>query len=169
MSQLGVSESGGVTIYAPLRLRLTAAYGKSPFSAGFRGVNMEAVVQQLSPVPAPKGGLCAASWGGIRVPNSELGTRLGGTQLGVQWVRAWGYPTRSWVRAFGGAAAGAKWSALDAASTVPCSIVACRRVMSKACRLMDSRREGVPGLLGLRARRLSGTDARGAAPRRARP
>ena len=81
----------------------------------------------------------------LGVPNSELGTRL--------W----------------GAAAGAKWSALDAASTVPCSIVACRRVMSKACRLMDSRREGVPGLLGLRARRLSGTDARGAAPRRARP
>ena len=37
-----------------------------------------------------------------------------------------------------------EWSALDAAPTGLCSILTCRRVMNKACRLMDSRREGVP-------------------------
>ena len=32
-----------------------------------------------------------------------------------------------------------EWSALDAAPTTLCSILTCRRVMNKACRLMDSR------------------------------
>ena len=100
--------------YAHLRLRLTAAYAKTPdtqTNALFQGVK------------------------NLQVDATYAHLRL---RLTAAYARPRQEASGCYL----------EWSTPDATPTLLCSILTCRRVMNKACRLMESRRGARPPLDG---------------------
>ena len=117
---VGGTSSGGVRMlprYAHLRLRLTAAYAKTPdtqTNALFQGVKN----------PTARRYICSPA------------------HLRLRLTAAYARPRQEASGCY------LEWSTPDATPTLLCSILTCRRVMNKACRLMDSRRGARPPLDG---------------------